>query len=64
VEHGRTGFLVRDAGEMAAAILAAGTIDPQECRRAARERFSAEGTVEAYLGVYADLAAGRAPRLA
>jgi glycosyltransferase involved in cell wall biosynthesis len=64
VEHGRTGFLVRDVGEMAAAIGAAGGIDPAACRRAARERFSAERTVEAYLRVYAELAAGRGRRVA
>jgi len=55
VEHGRTGFLVRDVEEMAEAIGAAGALDPGACRRAARERFSAEGTVEAYLRLYREL---------
>jgi len=57
VEHGRTGFLVSDAREMADAIRAADTLDPEECRRAARERFSAEVMTARYLQRYADLAA-------
>src|SRR5205823_4666545 len=40
VEPGVTGFLVNDAQEMAEAIAAAETIDPERCRAAARERFS------------------------
>ncbi|MEK0084083.1 glycosyltransferase family 4 protein [Geminicoccaceae bacterium SYSU G07066] len=55
IEHGVTGFLVRDGQEMAEAIGAAGRIDPEACRRAARERFSAERTVARYLAVYEDL---------
>jgi glycosyltransferase involved in cell wall biosynthesis len=56
VEHGRTGFLVRSPEEMAAAIAAAGTIDPETCRRTARERFPLARTVESYLGLYRRLA--------
>jgi hypothetical protein len=37
VERGRTGFLVRDTGEKARAIREARGIDPEDCRRAARE---------------------------
>jgi glycosyltransferase involved in cell wall biosynthesis len=57
VEHGRTGFLVRDAGEMARAIGRAETIDPEACRAAARTRFSRARMVDAYLARYAALAA-------
>jgi glycosyltransferase involved in cell wall biosynthesis len=56
VEHGRTGFLVRDSHEMARAIRAAGTIDPEVCRRAARERFSAARMLAQYLKLYERLA--------
>ena len=56
VQHGVTGFLVRDAGEMAKAILAAGELDPRACRAAARARFSAGPMVERYLGLYRELA--------
>jgi len=52
VEHGRTGFLVGDVAEMAAAIPRAGGIDPEACRAAARARFSAEAMVERYLDLY------------
>ncbi len=52
VEDGRTGYLVRDVGEMAGAILRAGRVDPEVCRQAARTRFSAERTVREYLDLY------------
>jgi glycosyltransferase involved in cell wall biosynthesis len=56
VEHGRTGYLVRDALEMAEAIRQVERIDPLECRRAARERFSATRMLEQYFGMYRRLA--------
>ncbi|MEA2782680.1 MAG: hypothetical protein QOK29_4224 [Rhodospirillaceae bacterium] len=56
VEHGRTGFLVRDVGEMAEAIHAVSEIDPEDCRAVARERFSLDRMTRAYLGVYRKLA--------
>jgi glycosyltransferase involved in cell wall biosynthesis len=61
VEHGRTGFIVENAHEMAEAIHLAGTIDPRVCRRAARERFSAERMTSEYLARYELLVRG-APR--
>jgi glycosyltransferase involved in cell wall biosynthesis len=65
VEHGRTGFIVRDAKEMAEAIHAAARIQPEVCRAAARERFPLDRTVERYFNLYRDLAghgrAGAAP---
>ncbi len=57
VEHGRTGFLVRDASEMAKAIDRCGMIDPEACRAAARARFSRARMVDAYLARYGALAA-------
>ncbi len=58
VEHGRTGFLVRDADEMTDAIAAAGALDPEDCRRAARERFSAERMTARYFDTYRRLVHG------
>lgn len=55
VEHGRTGFLVRDAQEMASMIGAASRLDAGTCRRTARARFSAAAMVEGYLAVYRQL---------
>jgi len=62
VEHGRTGFLVADAGEMTEAIARVASIDPEACRTAARARFSAARTVRRYLALYEALAAGETPR--
>jgi glycosyltransferase involved in cell wall biosynthesis len=59
IEHGRTGFIAGDVPSMARAIRAAARIDPEDCRRAARERFSAERMIGQYLALYARLASGR-----
>jgi glycosyltransferase involved in cell wall biosynthesis len=56
VDHGRTGFMVDDAAGMADAIRAVHHIDPEECRRAARERFSSAMMTELYLETYRLLA--------
>jgi glycosyltransferase involved in cell wall biosynthesis len=53
VEHGRTGFIVRDVAEMAQAIRAAEGLEPDTCRRAARERFSDRAMAERYFALYA-----------
>lgn len=60
VEHGRTGFLAEDVPSMARAIRAAGEIDPEECRRAARQRFSAARMIREYLTLYERLAGAQA----
>jgi glycosyltransferase involved in cell wall biosynthesis len=57
VQHGETGFLVRDVQEMAAAIAACDRIDPAHCRAVARERFALDRTTRKYLDVYQQLAA-------
>ncbi|HEX3347931.1 MAG TPA: glycosyltransferase [Acetobacteraceae bacterium] len=56
VEHGCTGFLVRDVAEMADAIGAVGGIDRESCRETARSRFALARMVDAYIGVYEKLA--------
>jgi len=61
VEHGKTGFIVRNRKEMADAIVASHEIDPEVCRRAARERFPVERMVKRYLEMYERLASGDAP---
>lgn len=55
LEPGRTGFLVHDAKSMAAAIHSASTLDPEACRAAALERFSAVRMLREYLALYASL---------
>jgi len=52
VEHGTTGFLVRDVFEMADAIAATETIDPKICRETARRRFSRSRMVGEYFRIY------------
>ena len=64
IEHGRTGFLVRDEAEMAEAIQAAAALDPEACRQVARERFSLERMVARYFDLYERLARGERPRAA
>ena len=57
IEHGRTGFIAEDVPSMARAIRDAGQIDPEDCRRAARERFCAERMIREYFALYERLAA-------
>ena len=52
VEHGRTGFLVKDVAEMGEAIRAVGMLDPADCRAAAEKRFDAAQMAERYLRLY------------
>ena len=56
VEHGKTGFLVRDEDEMAEAIHAVDSIDPLACRQAARKRFSLDRMIKKYFALYECLA--------
>jgi glycosyltransferase involved in cell wall biosynthesis len=56
VEHGRTGYLVRDVAEMAEAIARVECLDPDTCRLIARQRFSSQRMIEQYLAVYHRLA--------
>jgi glycosyltransferase involved in cell wall biosynthesis len=51
IEHGRTGFLVRDVGEMAGAIDACASLDPRHCQEAAA-RFDIRAMVARYLAIY------------
>jgi glycosyltransferase involved in cell wall biosynthesis len=55
VAHGRTGFLVRSVEEMSKAIHDAADLDPETCRREARERFSAARMTAGYLSLYEQL---------
>ncbi len=61
VEHGVTGFVVRDASEMAQAIRDVDRISPEACRRAATERFSSRTMTDRYLATYERLARRASP---
>jgi glycosyltransferase involved in cell wall biosynthesis len=52
IDHGRTGFIVKDEREMADAIAATERLDADVCRAAARERFSLEKMTSLYLALY------------
>ena len=63
LEDNRTGLLVHDTTTMASAILRASTLDPEACRAAARERFSAARMLREYLALYASLTNRTPPRV-
>jgi glycosyltransferase involved in cell wall biosynthesis len=56
IAHGKTGFLVEDAAEMAAAISLVGSINPEHCRAEARRRFPLSRTIDKYFVLYRSLA--------
>jgi glycosyltransferase involved in cell wall biosynthesis len=56
IGHGHTGFLVEDVAEMAAAMVRARELSPEECREAARVRLSLERMIGRYIAVYRRLA--------
>jgi glycosyltransferase involved in cell wall biosynthesis len=58
IEHGRSGIVVDDYREMAAALEAADSLDPMECRRYVEERFSRDRMVADYLAAYERAIAG------
>ncbi|MEV0156491.1 glycosyltransferase [Micromonospora sp. NPDC050686] len=52
IEHGRTGLLTTDEEELGELVLAAGLLDPAECRREAAARFTPAMMAEKYVGLY------------
>lgn len=60
VEPGVTGYLVRNAGEMAEAIREVGRLDRKRCREVARRRFSDERMAVGYFALYRRLVGGEA----
>jgi glycosyltransferase involved in cell wall biosynthesis len=55
IDHGRTGFLVKDAAAMAEALAQVDAIDPAACRQVARERYSGARMIAQYLRLYQQL---------
>jgi glycosyltransferase involved in cell wall biosynthesis len=62
IEHGRSGIIVDNYREMAAALEEADKIDPLECRRYAEELFAPERMVENYLEAYRGMVSARLSR--
>lgn len=52
IDHGRTGLLADTEEELAECLLRVDEIDPEECRREARQRFSPSVMAERYLELY------------
>lgn len=61
IDEGVTGFLVDSTDEMARALLEVERLRPEDCRRAAVARFSAQRMTRDYLSLYQHVA-GRAHR--
>jgi glycosyltransferase involved in cell wall biosynthesis len=61
IEPAITGFIVDDRAEMAEAIRAVDSIDRERCRAIARQRFTQDRMIEAYIRYYRNLAAQRRP---
>jgi glycosyltransferase involved in cell wall biosynthesis len=53
IEHGRSGIIVDDYREMAAALAESDRLEPLDCRRSVEERFSAARMVRDYESAYA-----------
>jgi glycosyltransferase involved in cell wall biosynthesis len=58
IDHGRSGIIVGNYREMAAAVEQADALDPLECRRFAEERFSPERMVDDYVQAYREAIVG------
>lgn len=63
IDDGRTGFVVATVDEMVQAVGDVGQIDPARCSLLARNRFSPDAMVEAYLRVYERVLSGKAFRV-
>ncbi len=65
VDHGVTGFVRAGERALAAAVIAAGDLERDACRRAVADRFSAQRMVAAHVVLYESLLGGRVlPRVA
>ena len=58
IADGVTGFLADDVDDMVAAVRNVGQIDPLECARAARMRFTPSAMADGYLSIYEKVGAG------
>jgi len=55
VDHGETGYIVDTLEEMAAALRAVDSLDPEKCREVARRKFSSHVMAGRYLSLYEQL---------
>jgi glycosyltransferase involved in cell wall biosynthesis len=65
IDHGVTGYICDNIGEMAQAVSALSLIDRSRCRDIFEKRFTVERMVKDYVAIYERIAdASRRPRLA
>jgi glycosyltransferase involved in cell wall biosynthesis len=64
IVDGRTGFLVTDVDDMAAAVRRIDEIDPAECRAVVEARFNSKLMVERYVRIYERILDERRPAVA
>jgi hypothetical protein len=63
VQHGVTGYIVGDVGEMASALEPLSAIKPRACRSYAQEHFSAKQMLAGYEALYKRIRARKAPEI-
>lgn len=63
IEHGRTGLLTGDEQELGDLVLAAGGLEPAECRREAARRFTPARMAQRYVELYDRVRTGAAKPL-
>ncbi len=63
IDHGVTGYICDNIGEMAQAVAGLSLIDRARCREIFEERFTVERMVKDYVAIYENLAASHRPRL-
>ncbi|MFG2066657.1 glycosyltransferase [Micromonospora tulbaghiae] len=63
IEHGRTGLLTGDEQELGDLVLAAGGLEPAECRREAARRFTPARMAQEYVELYDRVRTGAAKPL-
>ncbi|AYF27904.1 glycosyl transferase family 1 [Micromonospora tulbaghiae] len=63
IEHGRTGLLTGDEQELGDLVLAAGGLEPAECRREAARRFTPARMAQRYAELYDRVRTGAAKPL-
>jgi glycosyltransferase involved in cell wall biosynthesis len=63
IDHGVTGYICDNIGEMAEAVAGLSLLDRTRCREIFEKRFTVERMVKDYVAIYENMAASHRPRL-
>ena len=63
IDHGVTGYICDNIGEMAQAVAGLSLLDRTRCREIFEKRFTVERMVKDYVAIYENMAASHRPRL-